>query len=147
MPAAPTAITCAVLTGALVAGCGSSVSKDDYISRGDAICKQTNTAQAQLKAPAKGDLPATARYLTASAALVDKQLVQLRKLAKPSQDKGRLGDLLGREGDAIATLRKAADAARRGEQASADALFKQGQGELSDVAAGLTDFGFTVCGT
>ena len=138
-----------LLVGAtiLLTACGSSVSKDGYLSRGDAICKQTTAAQAKLKTPAKGDLAATARYLRASADLVDKQLAQLRKLSEPSADKGRLDDLLTREGDAIATLRKAADAASRGESASADQLFKQGQGELSDVAAGLTDYGFTVCGT
>ena len=138
----------ALLAGALtLAGCGSSPSAETYISRGDAICKTTAAAQAKLKAPAKGDLPATARYLTASADLVDKELAQLRKLSRPSGDGQRLGDLLSREGDAIATLRRAAAAAAQGQQKPADDLLTQGQGELSDVGAGLHDYGFTICGT
>ncbi len=140
--------TIALLAGAfVVAGCGSSPSRDTYVSRGDAICKTTAAAQAKLKAPAKGNLPATARYLTASADLVDKELAQLRQLSRPNGDGQRLGDLLSREGDAIATLRRAAAAAARGLQKSADDLLTQGQGELSDVGAGLRDYGFTICGT
>ncbi len=139
----------ALLASALViAGCGSSgLSKDTYISRGDAICKQTGTAEAKLKAPPKGNLPATATYLRSSANLIDAELAQLRKLAKPKGDGERLGDLLSREGDAITTLRKAATAAAAGQQTNADTLFTQGEGELSDVGAGLHDYGFTVCGT
>lgn len=61
---------------------------------------------------------------------------------------GRLGDLLSRQGDAIATLRRAASAAAAGgQQKSAADLFTQAQGELSDVGAGLRDYGFAVCGT
>jgi len=132
---------------ALLTACGSAPSKDDYISRGDAICKQTTTAQAKVKAPAKGDLPGTARYLQTSANLIDGGLQQLKKLSRPSGDSGRLGDLFSREADAITTLRNAAKAASAGDQKSADALFQQGKNELSDVAAGLNDYGFDVCGS
>jgi cytochrome c556 len=135
-------------SGLLMASCGSSgLSKDTYLSKGDAICKQTGTAEAKLKAPPKGNLPATATYLRSSANLIDAELTKLRKLAKPKGDGERLGDLLSREGDAIATLRKAATAAAGGQQASADTLFTQAEGELSDVGAGLRDYGFIVCGT
>ena len=134
------------MVGTLLAACGSAPSKDDYISRGDAICKQTTTAQAKVTAPAKGDLAGTARYLQTSANLIDAELQQLKKLSRPSGDSGRLGDLFSREGDAITTLRNAAKAAAAGDQMTADALFKQGQNELSDVAAGLHDYGFDVCG-
>lgn len=130
-----------------ITACGSSPSKDDYINRGDAICKQTTAAEAKLKAPPKGDLRATARYLQASTDLIDAEVQKLKKLSRPSGDSGRLGDLLSREDDAIATLRKSAKAAAAGNQKSADALFQQGEGELSDVAAGLHDYGFDVCGT
>ncbi len=136
-----------VVSGLVVAGCGSSPSKDAYVSKGDAICTQTAAAQAKLKAPAKGDLSATAAYLRRSAGLIDDELAKLRKLAKPKADRGRLGDLLSREGDAIAILRRAATAADAGQQNTADTLFTQAQGELSDVGAGLHDYGFTVCGT
>jgi hypothetical protein len=138
-----------VLTGLVLlgAGCGSSPDRDNYISRGDAICKQTTAEQAKLTAPAKGNLPATARYLRAGADLIDKELTQLRKLSRPSGDRERLGDLLTREGDAIATLRRAADAATKGDQKTAEDLFTQGEGELSDVGAGLRDYGFNACGT
>jgi cytochrome c556 len=137
----------AVVLAAGATGCASAPSQDTYISRGDAICKQTTAAQAKLKVPAKGNLPATATYLRASADLVDKELTALRKLSRPSGASQRLGDLLSREGDAIATLRRAADAAGKGQQQSADDLFAQGEGELSDVGAGLRDYGFNVCGT
>jgi cytochrome c556 len=136
-----------VLLAASVAGCASAPSPDTYISRGDAICKQTTTAQAKLKVPAKGNLPATATYLRASADLVDKELTALRKLSRPSGAGERLGDLLSRERDAIAILRRAADAAAKGQQQSAQDLFAQGEGELSDVGAGFHDYGFNVCGT
>jgi hypothetical protein len=138
-----------LLVAALViAGCGSSsLSKDAYVSKGDAICKQTGAAVAKLKAPPKGNLKATASYLRQSADLIDTELTKLRKLAKPKADRGRLSDLLAREGDAIATLRRAATAADAGQQTTADSLFSQGQGELSDVGTGLSDYGFTVCGT
>jgi cytochrome c556 len=143
----PSAALLAVLLAAGAAGCASAPSQDTYIRRGDAICKQTTAAQGKLKAPAKGNLPATATYLRASADLVDKELSQLRKLSRPKGDGERLGDLLSREGDAIATLRRAADAASKGQRQSADDLFAQGEGELSDVGAGLRDYGFSVCGT
>lgn len=138
-----------LVAGLLIAlpSCGSSVNKDTYIGRGDAICKQTATAQAKLSAPAKANLPATGRYLTSSADLIDKELAQLRKLSRPSGDGGRLGDLLSREGDAIATLRRAAAAASANQQKPANSLLTQAQGELSDVGAGLRDYGFSVCGT
>jgi cytochrome c556 len=142
-----TAALVAILLGVSAGGCASAPSQDTYISRGDAICKQTTAAQAKLKAPAKGNLPATAAYLRASTALIDTELSQLRKLSKPHGDRERLADLLSREGDAIATLRRAADAAAKGQQQSADDLFAQGEGELSDVGAGLHDYGFVVCGT
>jgi cytochrome c556 len=140
------ALTVLLLAGGL-AGCASAPSADTYISRGDAICKQTAAAEAKLKGPPKGNLPATAAYLRSSATLIDNELTQLRKLSKPSRDRERLSDLLSREGDAIATLRRAADAAAKGQQASANSLFAQGEGELSDVGAGLQDYGFNVCGT
>lgn len=95
----------------------------------------------------KGNLKATATYLRTSADLIDAELSKLRKLSKPKADRGRLGDLLSREGDAISTLRRAATAADAGQQSTADTLFTQAQGELSDVGAGLHDYGFTVCGT
>jgi hypothetical protein len=135
-------------SGLVLACCGSSgLSKDTYVSRGDAICKQTGAAEAKLKAPPKGNLPATATYLRSSANLIDAELAKLNKLSKPKGDGERLGDLLSREGDAIATLRKAATAGAAGQQTKADSLFTQGEGELSDVGAGLRDYGFTVCGT
>ncbi len=135
-------------SGLLIAGCGtSSLSKAAYISKGDTICKQTGTAEAKIKAPAKGNLKATAVYIRASADLIDGELSKLRKLAKPKADKGRLNDLLSREGDAIATLRRAATAADAGDQKTADTLFSQAEGELSDVGTALQDYGFTVCGT
>ena len=137
----------AVLVWISAAACASAPSQDTYLSRGDAICKQTTAAQAKLKAPAKGNLPATATYLRASTALIDTELSQLRKLKRPHGAGERLGDLLSREGDAITTLRRAADAAGKGDQKSADALFAQGEGELSDVGAGLRDYGFNICGT
>jgi hypothetical protein len=132
----------------VIAGCGSSsASKDDYITAGDAICKQTGASEAKLKAPAQGNLKATATFLRQSADVIDAELGKLRKLPKPKADRTRLGDLLSREGDAIATLRKAATAADAGQQSTADSLFTQAQGELSDVGAGLHDYGFAVCGT
>lgn len=131
----------------VLGACGSAPSKDTYVSRGDAICKQAAAAQAKLKVPAKGDLTATARYLKSSTDLIDSELSKLRKLAKPSGDGGRLGDLLAREGDAIATLRKASTAAADRRQQEAKTLFDEGQSELSDVGAGLRDYGFNVCGT
>jgi hypothetical protein len=102
---------------------------------------------AKVKVPPKGDLPATASYLRNTANLIDAELQKLRKLSRPSGDGGRLGDLLSREGDAVATLRKAASAAEAGQQKPADDLFTRAQGELSDVGAGLHDYGFDVCGT
>jgi hypothetical protein len=136
-----------VASGLLMAGCGSSQTKDAYVSKGDAICKQTAAAQAKVKAPAKGNLKATAAYLRQSADLIDAELAKLRKLAKPKADRERLSDLLSREGDAISVLRRAATAADAGQQRTADTLLNQAQGELSDVGAGLHDYGFTVCGT
>ena len=143
----PATVLLVVLLAAGAVGCAGVPSQDTYISRGDAICKQTTAAQAKLKAPPKGNLPATAAYLRASTALIDTELTHLRKLTRPSGAKERLGDLLSREGDAIAILRRAADAAAKGQQPSADSLFAQGEGELSDVGAGLHDYGFNVCGT
>jgi hypothetical protein len=137
-----------IAAAVVVAGCGSSaLGKSAYISRGDAICKDTGTAEAKVKAPPKGDLPATATYLRTSADLIDAELAKLRKLAKPKGDGQRLGDLLSREGDAITVLRNAAEAAAAGDRTKADTLFAQAQGQLSDVGAGLRDYGFTVCGT
>lgn len=131
----------------LTTGCGSSPSRDDYISRGDTICKDTATAQAKLPTPPKDNLPALAKYIRASAQLIDAELSKLRGLSKPSGDSDRLDDLLSREGQAVDTLRKAAAAADRHDTKGANALYTQAQGEFSDVGAGLRDYGFNVCGT
>ncbi len=132
---------------AAAVSCGSAPSHDDYLSRGDAVCKQTAAAQAKLKTPPKNDLKALATYIRASANLIDDELGKLRKLSTPSGDGERLGDLLNREGDAIDTLRQAATAADRNDRKTAGDLYTQAQGELSDVGAGLRDYGFNVCGT
>lgn len=145
----PPVTACSLLALAVcaVTACGSAPSKDTYISRGDAICEQTAAAQAKIKAPAEGNLPGTASYLRQSADLVGQEVGKLRKLDRPAGDSGRLGDLLGREADAVAVLRKAATAAAKGDRKTADSLLSQAQGELSDVGAGLRDYGFGICGT
>jgi cytochrome c556 len=134
---------------ALVAACGSGagIAKDDYLKRGDAICTRTAAAQAKLKAPSEGDLPGTAGYLRASAALIDTEIAQLRKLGTPSGDATRLHDLLQRESDAVAVLRRAASAADAEQQKQASDLLDQAKAALGDIGTGLRDYGFGVCGT
>ena len=123
----------------MIAGCGSSaLSKDTYLSRGDAICKQTGAAEAKLKAPPKGNLPATATYLRSSADLIDAELAKLRKLAKPK------GDGSGWATCSPARATRSRRCAARplppptASRAAPTQLFTQAEGELSDVGAGLT---------
>ncbi len=95
----------------------------------------------------EGQPAGTAAYLRQSADLIDVELAKLRKLAKPKADRERLSDLLSREGDAIAVLGASGHRSDAGSAETADTLLNQAQGELSDVGAGLHDYGFTVCGT
>lgn len=81
------AVALVCLSVLVLAGCASAPSKDTYLDRGDAICKQTAAAAAKVTLPRKGNLPATATYLRTSADLIDAELHKLRKLSRPSGER------------------------------------------------------------
>jgi len=145
------AIVAGVTLAALLAGCGGSYTKRDFIARADAICVTTLRKARSIAPPsfAKGQqLRALATYFAAEAPIVESEATQIRTLPRPTQkarDRAALARYLAALADEAGNFKKLAAAAARGDRtgvASAEAAL-----QASPVTSLATSYGLSSCGT
>jgi hypothetical protein len=88
LPRATAALLMLVVIGLLAAGCGSTVTKHDYIARADAICaaavRQTRSIPPPVAASSAGARPrALAQYVRRVTPIAASELAQLQSLKRP----------------------------------------------------------------
>jgi hypothetical protein len=147
-------ITCALLTlTVLLAGCGSSYTKRDFVARADAICASAVRQTRSIAPPSTtrgGAHPtsALAGYLAEVLPVLQSEVTQLRALPRPTGDspaRAALARYLEALGQVAQDYRELAAAARRGDAqgvASAEAALR-----ASPVATLAAGYGLRSCGT
>ena len=135
-----------------------ALSKEDFISQADAICRAHDTEfQSEVAATfpqvdptsetaTEGDLRAFEEPLLATQDLRGRQRDELRALTPPEDFQDEWDEILGHLGNVVDALGEAADAAGNADRDGLGEAFQDGQ-EASDaadeVAAG---YGFEACG-
>lgn len=154
---APVSRACIVLllvvTGPLVGGCGSTVTKHDYIARADAICaaavRQTRaTAPPVAATSARGRLQALARYVERVTPIAASELSQLQGLKRPpgpASETAALDQYLAALRQAVSDYRALGAAAAQGDASGVrDAEAALAGSRVTGLA---TAYGLRACGT
>jgi hypothetical protein len=130
-------------TVVLIAGCGSSYTKSDFIARADAICASA-LRQTRSIAPTS----VLGEYVAAVLPVVESEATQLRALKSPPQnarDKAALAKYFGALAQELENYRKLGVAAKRGDGqgvTNAEAALR-----ASPAASLATRYGLRACGT
>jgi hypothetical protein len=144
--------TCAlVVLAALLGGCGSSYTKQDFVARADAICtnavRQTRSiAPPSFSRSSARQLSALADYLAAVLPIVQSEAAQLRALRRPTHNAPAAATLdryLAAVGQAASDYRDLATAAKRGDAqgvSNAEAALR-----ASPVASLAAGYGLRAC--
>lgn len=105
------------LLGPLATGCGGgddAPSKKEFASDLDAICRETNSKVAKLKAPQTlKELP---RFTRDSRKVVDESLDKAEALELPKEDRSQFKDYIADSRDSIDSLDDLEQAARKNDQ-------------------------------
>jgi hypothetical protein len=142
-----------LIVGALLAGCGSSYTKHDFIASADAICASTVRQTRAIAPPSftgskSQQLKPVAAYLAAVLPLVQAEASRLRALRRPTgnaRDRADLERYLRALAQAVGDYRDLAAAARRSDPqgvARAEADLRR-----IPVAALAATYGLRSCGT
>ena len=140
-----------LLLAQVLAACGSTYTRRDFIARADGICNNAVRDTRTIPAPAvTGDYPrqlhALASYLDKLLPVVESEAQQLRALRRPSgndADQAALDRYLGAVSASVSHYRDLALAARQGDEAgvaSAEAALRS-----SRVASLAASYGLTQC--
>jgi hypothetical protein len=139
----------ALLAAITVAGCGSSYSKADFISRADAICETAFRQTHTIAPPAAGggaaqQLTALASYLQRVTPVVESETSDLSKLRRPAADRALLERYLAALRAAVAQYRELGRAAAAGDVSGvAEAESALAAGDAQALAA---RYGLRSCG-
>jgi hypothetical protein len=126
-----------------VAGCGSSVTKQDIVTRGDAICANTLRQVRAVPAPTGTSTTSLAAYYARVAPIIGSEAAAVRKLPRPPQDERALNSWISSVTLVASYYRALANAARLGDRqaiATADAALRG-----SDAATLAGRYGLRVC--
>jgi len=143
----------ALTLAAMLAACGGSYTKRDFIARADAICTSTLRETRSIAPPSFGgaagqQLGALAQYLETLVPVVQTEARQLRALQRPpgdARDRAALERYLGAVTQVAAQYEQLAGAAKRGDAqgvASAEAALR-----ASPVASLAASYGLSSCGS
>lgn len=157
------AVTGAVLAAAACGGGGGgtsapALSKEDFISQADDICRAHDTEfQSEVattfpqvdptsETATEGDLRAFEEPLLATQELRGRQVEELRALTPPEDFQDDWDEIMGHLEDSVEALGDAAQAAADADQDALTEAFDKGDeaGDAADAAA--ADYGFEVCG-
>ena len=128
----------AVLAGLGVAACGGhTVTKQDVIARGNAICAGAVRDLRATPVPAAGEtsLPGLATYLGAVTPILQREISNLRALPRPAEDRALLDRYLAAVTKSGATYRALEAAARRGDQDGVNQALAELQADPSSSLA------------
>lgn len=109
----------ALLAALVVTACGGhTVTKEDVIARGNAICGAALRDLRATPPPAAGEtsLPGLAAYLRAVMPILQREVSNLQMLPRPAADRALLDQYVSAVAKSGATYRALAAAARRGDQ-------------------------------
>jgi hypothetical protein len=109
----------AALAALVVTACGGhTVTKQDVIARGNAICAGALRDLRATPPPAGGEtsLPGLAAYLRTVMPILRRENASLQRLPRPTADRALLGQYLSAVAKSDATYGTLAAAARRGDQ-------------------------------
>ena len=112
----------AISVAALLAGCGGTYTRRDFIARADAICVSAVRAARSLTPPAGQQLGALTGYLGEVLPIVrseSKQIHALRRPVEGARNRTLLASYLAALGQVVSDYEELAAAARRGDGAGA----------------------------
>lgn len=147
------AVIAVVLVVALIGGVlaalgvvfsGGGVSKEEFITQADAICRDIGKQTSSLEPPT--DLPSTGEFFSAVIPLLEEENSGIKALEAPEEDKETLDAWIATQEELAGIFTEAADAANSGDDQGFDAAFTEAnavQAESSQLAA---EYGFGVCG-
>lgn len=150
------AARCALIAVAvLLGGCGSTVTKSDFVARADAICASTTRQLRTIPppdvsavAPARQTTAALAGYLDEVLPIAQSEAAKVRALKRPDgkpRDRAALDAYVGALAQAVVDYRALAIAARQGDApgvASAEAALRTNR-----VASLAASYGLQACGS
>lgn len=142
---ARTAIAAACLAVAVSACGGHTVTKQDVIAQGNAICAGALRDIRALPSPALAgsSTAALAKYLAQVLPIIHTEVAGLQKLARPARDRALLNRFLAAIGSTEAQYRTLYAAARAGDSAAvSEALSALGGGPSATLAS---QYGLTQC--
>jgi hypothetical protein len=124
-----------------------TLAKADYITQGDAICKDLNTKLQALAPPAsETDGKSIANYLRQGALLAEGGVNRLDALGRPDTDAPLIETILAEQRDTVTKARAAAGVFDSGDLAGGNAALQAIDGTSSKANADSKQFGFKVCG-
>ena len=126
--------------GASGAAGASTITQDDYISQGDAICLDSNTALANV------DQTDPTQAAKDEADVVSGELQQLQSLPQPDDGTTKLGNYLNALEKQAAAYQDRATAVERGDDATASELESTIEKAGNEAANSAENFGFKACG-
>lgn len=144
------AVVAVVLVVALVAGglallfSGGGVSKKDFITEADAICRETGEQTASLDPPT--DLPSTGVFFSAVIPLLEEETSGIKALDAPEEDKETLDAWIATQEELAGIFSDAADSANSGDQQGFDAAFTEANTVQAESGSLAAEYGFGVCG-
>ncbi len=118
---------------------GVSLSKDEYIEQGDAICAEVNAAVSTTESGATDE----ADRLGQTADLYEGMLARLRGLGSPEDDPGGLNDFYAAGESLVQSAKDAELAAQRGDDSSLSEAAVED--DLANFQAEAADYGFDEC--
>jgi hypothetical protein len=146
------------LVAALALGaCGSdtkTISKADYVSKGNAICQQGTNQIRKLKAPdvdpsadlTKAQQKAVGDFLDQGVKIQNDLIKKLRDLGFPSGDKKKLEKIYDTSDSGASEIQKAADAAHAGKLSTFRTQYAKGGNTLDQAQKDINAYGLTECG-
>jgi hypothetical protein len=126
--------------GASGAAGASTITQADYISQGDAICLDSNTALANV------DQTDPTQAAKDEADVVSGELQQLQSLPQPDDGTTKLGNYLNALEKQAAAYQDRATAVERGDDATASGLESTIEKAGDEAASAAKNFGFNACG-
>jgi hypothetical protein len=149
-------IVLALACAAGAAGCGGSsrLTKQQFITRADAICTNTQTQLAKLVFPtgnpstaSPAQLKQVASVLDQALALQKQQIADLKKLKPPKDFAGSFSDSLDELSEGMEHATDAADAARNGDGAAVSTSLAAAQSKATEANERAKVYGLKVCGS
>jgi hypothetical protein len=142
-----------------LAACGSSggktVSKAEFLRKGNDLCATAKTDVDKLKSPdadpqsdlTKAQLKEIGDYLDKAIPIQNRLIGKLRDLGAPAGDASKLSKLYDESDSGTKELTTAANQAHNGNQASFRDHLKKGGDKLDAAQKGVTDYGLDKCGS